>query len=134
MNLAELISDSESELAFVVGHELGHIIQNKIQQLAFVPTNVEEEADEYGVFLSLLSGYDPYAGAGALAKLAIASGTAGLVSQVFDNLSTDPHGSFNNRLSLMFTYMQAVCALPQAQSSCPYTRASCIRTFRRRRP
>ena len=118
MNLAELISDSESELAFVVGHELGHIIQNKIQQLAFVPTNVEEEADEYGVFLSLLSGYDPYAGAGALAKLAMASGMAGLVSQVFDNLSTDPHGSFNNRLALMFTYMQAVCALRQAQSGC----------------
>ena len=48
----------------------------------------------------------------------MASGTAGLVSQVFDNLSTDPHGSFNNRLSLMFTYMQAVCSLPQVQSSC----------------
>jgi hypothetical protein len=37
---------------------------------------------------------------------------------VFDNLSTDPHGSFDNRLALMFTYMQAVCSLPQAQSNC----------------
>ncbi|HEY7389756.1 MAG TPA: M48 family metalloprotease [Bryobacteraceae bacterium] len=118
MNLAELISDSESELAFVVGHELGHIIQYKTQQLAFVPDNAEEDADEYGVFLSMLSGYDPYGGAGALAKLAMVSGTAGLVSQVFDNLSTDPHGSFNNRLALVFTYMQAVCSAPQAQAAC----------------
>jgi hypothetical protein len=118
MNLAELISDSESELAFVEAHELGHIIQANIKQLAFVPANIEEDADEYGVYLSLLAGYDPYGGAGALAKLAMASGTAGLVSQVFDNLSTDPHGSFDNRLALMFTYMQAVCSLPQAQSGC----------------
>lgn len=65
MNLAELISDSEKELAFVVGHELGHIIQNRIQQLAFVPTNIEEDANEYGLFLSILAGYDPYAGVGA---------------------------------------------------------------------
>jgi hypothetical protein len=118
MNLAELISDSESDLAFEEDHELGHIIQYKTQKLAFVPTNIEEDADEYGVLLSLASGYDPYGGAGALAKLAMASGDAGLVSQAFDNISGDPHGSFNNRLSLMFTYMQVACALPQAQASC----------------
>jgi hypothetical protein len=48
----------------------------------------------------------------------MASGTAGLVSPVFDNLSADPRYSFGNRLTLMFTYAQAVCALPQAQSAC----------------
>jgi predicted Zn-dependent protease len=117
MNLAELISDSESELAFVEG-QLGHIIQSNINQLAFVPSNIEEDADEYGVILSLAAGYDPYGGAGALAKLAMASGTAGLVSQVFDNMSTDPHGSFNNRLSVMFTNMQVACSQPQVQSVC----------------
>lgn len=26
-SLAELLSDSDSELAFVIGHEVGHIIQ-----------------------------------------------------------------------------------------------------------
>ena len=118
MNLAELISDSESELAFVVAHELGHIIQARTQQLAFVPNNAEQDADEYGVYLAMIAGFDPYAGAGALAKLSMASGDAGLVSQVFDNLSTDPHGSFDNRLALMFTYMQLACSLPQAQSIC----------------
>jgi Peptidase family M48 len=51
-NLAELISDSESELAFVEAHELGHIIQSNIKQLALVPSDKEEDADEYGVLLS----------------------------------------------------------------------------------
>lgn len=39
MYLAELISDSESEPAFVVGHEVGHIVQYQKQQLIYVPTN-----------------------------------------------------------------------------------------------
>jgi hypothetical protein len=118
MNLAELISDSDSELSFAIGHEVGHIIQFQKKQLAFVPTNTEEDADEYGVLLSIGAGYDPYGGAGTLAKLYMASGQAGLVSQVFDGLSTDPHGSFNNRLALMFSYMQLACSQPSIQALC----------------
>ena len=122
MNLAELISDSESELAFVVAHELGHIIQARIGQLALVPGNIELDADEYGLYLSLAAGYDPYGAAGALAKLSMASGTAGLLNQNFDNLAavagTDLHGSFNNRLALIFQSMQALCSLQVAQSFC----------------
>lgn len=120
-NLAELISDSESELSFVVGHEIGHIIQGKVG-LRFVPGNPEEDADQYGMLLSLLAGYDPYGAAGALAKLSMASGEAGLLAQNFDSLTStlggDPHGSFNDRLALIFSVMQAVCALPQAQAVC----------------
>jgi peptidase M48-like protein len=121
LNLAELISDSESELAFVLGHELGHILQSKIG-LIFVPTNRELDADQHGMLLALLSGYDPYGAAGALAKLAMASGTAGLVDQNFDNLASivggDLHGSFNNRLALVFENMQLICSAPQNSATC----------------
>ncbi len=122
LNLAELISDSESELAFVIGHEVGHIIQAKVG-LQLVPSNVEQDADQYGMFLGLASGYDPYGAAGALAKLAMASGNAGLVDQNFDNLAaiagTDLHGSFNNRLAVVFQNMQAICAASaQLQNFC----------------
>jgi hypothetical protein len=122
MNLAELISDSESELSFVVAHEIGHIIQARIGKLAFVPSNKEWDADQYGMLLSLVAGYDPYGAAGALAKLAMASGRAGLLDQNYDSLSAvvgvDLHGSFNNRLELIFEDMQQICALPQAQTLC----------------
>jgi hypothetical protein len=122
MNLAELTSDSESELAFVIAHEMGHIIQAKIKQLAYVPSNKEYDADYYGMVLSLGAGYDPYGAAGALAKLSMASGHAGLVDQNFENsvlvAGVDLHGSFNNRLDRIFDEMQAICAMPQNQSSC----------------
>jgi hypothetical protein len=122
MNLAELISDSESELGFVVGHETGHIIQYQTGHLIFDQSNIESDADIIGMFLALEAGYDPYGAAGALAKLAMASGTAGLVDQNFDNIlagiGVDPHTSFNDRLQVVFSEMQALCALPQAQSFC----------------
>jgi hypothetical protein len=117
LNLAELISDSESELGFVVAHEMGHIIQARIGGLVFLP-NAEFDADVYGLVLGLESGYDPYGAAGALAKLSMASGDAGLVSQQFDNISGDPHGSFDNRIALIFGEMQLACAQPSARSFC----------------
>jgi hypothetical protein len=121
LSLAELISDSESELGFVVGHELGHIIQANYGSV-WVPSNKEYDADQWGMALSLLAGYDPYGGAGALAKLAMASGDAGLVSQTFDNLNqvvgVDLHGSFDNRIALVFQNMQQICASPQYATFC----------------
>ena len=122
MNLAELISDSESELSFVVGHEMGHIIQARIGQLSFVPGNPEQDADEYGMLLPLVAGYDPYGAAGALAKLSMASGDSSLISQNFDNYvaaaGLDLHGSFNNRLALIFQAMQTICGTAQFQGFC----------------
>jgi len=122
VNVAELISDSESELGFVVGHELGHIIQYQNGHLIFNTGNVEWDADELGMFLALAAGYDPYGAAGALAKLSMASGTADLVDQNFDNLlaelGLDPHASFNDRIALIFDEMQTLCGIPQAQTFC----------------
>ncbi len=122
MNLAELVGDSESELAFVVAHELGHIIQARIGQLAFFPANIEQDADAYGLFLSLAAGYDAYGAAGALGKLSMASATPGLLSQNFDNLAAavgaDLQGSFNSRLAVIFQNTQQLCSLQSAQSFC----------------
>lgn len=119
INLAtsELISDSESELAFVVGHELGHILQFRTGLLVF-NSNAEFDADEYGMLLSLAAGYDPYAAAGALAKISMASGEAGLVSQVFDNFSGDLHGSFDNRIAAIFDTISTLCQLPEVGGFC----------------
>jgi Zn-dependent protease with chaperone function len=120
--LSELISDSESELAFAVAHELGHIIQFKTGQdktgKYVFNSNPEFDADEYGMFLSLGAGYDPYAAAGALAKLSMALNEAGLVSQLFDNYNGDLHGSFNNRIAAVYSTIKELCSLPQVSQSC----------------
>ena len=89
-----------------------------VTTFAFVPSNKELDADQYGMLLSLAAGYDPYGAAGALAKLSMASGDAALVDQNFDNLSGDLHGSFNDRLALIFQTMKAICSRPENQSFC----------------
>jgi hypothetical protein len=115
--LSELISDSPGELAFAVGHELGHIVQFRTNRLVF-NADREFDADEYGMFFSLAAGYDPYAAAGTLAKLSMATNDASLISQLFDNISGDLHGSFNQRLAAVFATISALCELPAATQSC----------------
>jgi predicted Zn-dependent protease len=111
--LAELISDSESELAFVLGHELGHIIQARISQSIF-STNIELDADQQGVVIALESGYDPYGAAGALGKLSMVSSDASVIDQNFDNLApaggVDLRSSFNNWLAVFLQNMRTLCA------------------------
>ena len=93
--VAELLADSESELAFLIGHELGHVYQFRTGKRIFDP-NRELDADVWGLFLSLIAGYDPYAVAGTLAKMVMANGQADLQSQYTLEFSRTEHGSFNN--------------------------------------
>ena len=113
MALAELIADSESELAFAVGHELGHVYQYRTRRREFDAANPERDADIWGMVSSLIAGYDPYAGAGTLAKLAMATGQAGLITQLFEGLFSpvEAHGSFNDRLARIHTTIREVCTL-----------------------
>ena len=106
--LAELLADSESELAFIIGHELGHVYQFRTGEQRFNPDNRELDADVWGLWLSLLSGYDPYAGAGALAKLEMANGRADLDSQYIQQI-TSVHGSFNERLDYIYDTIVYIC-------------------------
>ena len=119
LGLAELIADSESELAFIIGHELGHVYQFRTGEQSFNPDNRELDADVWGLLLSLLSGYDPYAGAGALAKLEMASGSADLDSQYIQQI-TSVHGSFNERLDYIYDTIVATCK--EAQAACTFYR------------
>ena len=108
--LAELLADSESELAFIIGHELGHVYQFRTGEQFYHPDNAELDADVWGLLLSLLSGYDPYAGAGALAKMEMLAGRADLASQyILQILHGDEHGSFNERLDFIYDNIVAIC-------------------------
>jgi len=116
---AELIADSDSELAAVIGHELGHVYQGRTGILKYNSTNVEWDADMWGLLFSLLSGYDPYGTAGALGKAYMATGNTSLVSQYFeDNLSTDMHKSLGSRLDAIYTTISQVCSSSDAASTC----------------
>lgn len=107
--LSELIGDSDSELAFIVGHEFGHVIQSRTNQFLF-SNNLESDADQYGMVLTLVAGYDPYAAAGALGKLRMMSAQPGLLAQPFDNMSGDLRSSLNLRIDGVFGAIQQMCS------------------------
>jgi hypothetical protein len=47
-----------------------------------------------------------------------ASNDASLMSQAFDNISGDPHGSFDNRVALVYANLQALCGSPAVATFC----------------
>ena len=112
LSLSELISDSPSELAFAAAHELGHIAQIRAGQ---VPD--ELDADRIGMLLAMIAGYDPYAGAGTLAKYSMAADSGSLGSQLKAE-ATDVHRSFNTRIANMYGLLKDLCSDPQSSSFC----------------
>jgi predicted Zn-dependent protease len=117
---AELISDSPSELAWAIAHELGHIYQQRTAQRLW-NSDVEWDADYWGVLVATVAGYDPYAAAGTLGKLGMATGTANLGTQLWEDmlLSVDAHGSFSTRINNLTVFIQVVCASsPTFQAIC----------------
>jgi hypothetical protein len=126
LGLAELISDSESEVAFMMAHALGHLSQSQVGRI-FSTTSPETDADEFAILVSLSAGYDPYGAGGALGKLVTASADATFLSQSFDNqpAGTDLHGFVSNRLGLIYADMQAVCSLtPDIRTACNQYRSA----------
>ena len=123
--LSELVSDSSSELAFLVAHELAHSAQYRSGSntvlLANNPTNREPDADLIAMILVLSAGFDPYGAAGAIAKLSVANGSSGLVSPTFDGL-TDPTSAFNQaRINSMPGLLTSACSYPTMAGFCtPY--------------
>jgi hypothetical protein len=118
LGLSELISDSPSELAFVVGHELGHIYSQRTGLLVFYPSNREFDADIWGALLALGAGFDPYGGAGALAKLAMATGRAGLSTQFEDEAAADQHKSMSTRVDTIYDALVQACLYPSVSATC----------------
>jgi hypothetical protein len=110
--LSQLISDSPSELAFAIAHELGHIVQYKTDS---APDEIQ--ADVLAAGFCLAAGYDPYGGAGLFGKLMMASRRTGIIDQLFDNLN-DPHTSFSNRIGVLLEALTLACSLPNVQNLC----------------
>lgn len=129
LGLAEILGDSADEMAFVLGHELGHIYQARNRGSLTFHANKERDADVWGTYFALGAGFDPYAMSGALAKLSMVTGTAGFLPQTqlyFDNLLIpEAHGSFNERIATVFNALQAGCSYSvEAQRTCnEYKRA-----------
>ena len=110
MGLAELIGDSRSEVASVIGHEFGHIYQQRFNSYQF-DSNREHDANFWGLLLGLFAGFDPYGAAGALAKLSMATGRSSLADQFFEDIPVaDAHQSFNTRLSKLFDKISYLCS------------------------
>ena len=83
-----------------------------------MPSDVEFDADVYGFLLSLGAGCDPYAIGGAFGKLMVATGTSALEAQQAQAASGDPHGSFDDRIAIIFQDITAVCQSPSFASTC----------------
>ena len=91
----------------MIGHEIGHVYQFRSGKQDW-NGNRELDADIWGLYFTLLAGYDPYAAAGALAKLEMAAGRSGLDSQYLQDI-TSAHRSFNTRLDHIYDEIQAFC-------------------------
>src|SRR5690606_29271573 len=106
-------------LAHVLAHELAHLIQAR-QGSNILDANKEFDADIVGAAIAVDAGYNPYAMAGVLARIAMVTGTAGLLTQTkFDNMTLlDAHSSLNRRIDAVFQNLQAVCNLPSMSNSC----------------
>ncbi len=115
--LAELLGDSDSELAFVIAHEFGHIYQTRTGRREF-SLNPELDADALGLLFSLVAGYDPYASAGVFGRLQMTSGLPGLLGEVLREIGTDPHQSYSSRIDNVFSTISDVCATPELSEFC----------------
>lgn len=114
--LAELLSDSPSELAFVLAHSLSHIVQAS-SGFFLDPNDSELDADLLAIAITILAGYDPYSGAGALGKLVMASSGGSFIVQGFeDNIA--PNASFTNRLNNIYSGITMVCSIPDFTARC----------------
>ena len=130
--LGELLADSADELAAVIAHELGHVAQFREGGTVY-DSNPERDADIRGTILVLEARYDPYALAGALSKLSMASGQAGLVTQWEAYTSGEIHGSFNDRLSTVYRRSATSVRCQAWPVFAMTTGRSIIRIFRRPR-
>jgi predicted Zn-dependent protease len=115
LGLAELIADSPSELAHLIGHELGHLYQ-ALHGLTLHP-NAELDADIFGFIATLIAGYDPYGGAGWLGKAMMLTRTTNPIIQIFENISS-PHTSFSYRMENLLDAMELACSHPDVASFC----------------
>lgn len=107
--LSELLNGSPNELAFVIGHELGHIYQQRTGKFHWY-MDAEWDADSWSVLAELNAGYDPYSSSGALGKLMMATASGGPLMPNWEQMvGTDAHNSFPARIDNLTTFIQSIC-------------------------
>ncbi len=131
MSLLDITGDSDSELGFLMAHEVAHVIQCRMKgcKVAVDPQmsgNYEGDADEMGMLISTSAGYDSYAPIGAFAKLQMGNGQVSMGPGMMpkgaviweDITSTNPQAFFAARMESMFQVQTRMCANPQFQANC----------------
>jgi hypothetical protein len=129
MSLVKITGDSDGELAFLMAHQLAHVIQCrtsgcKVAVDSHMAGNYEWDADEMGMMISTSAGYDSYSAAGAFAKLQMGNGQVGMGMMQNgavvweDMMSTDPHGLFAGRITNLYQVQVRMCTNPQFQAGC----------------
>lgn len=136
MSLVEMAGDSDGELAFLMAHEIAHVIQCRTNgcTVAMDPQfagDYEGDADEMGMMLSTAAGYDSYSAAAAYAKLQMGNGQAaaghmggggmgqmGSANVWEDMMSNDPHAFFAGRIDNLYTIQQRMCGNSQFSINC----------------
>jgi len=127
MSLVEMMGDSDGELAFLMGHELGHVIQCKTNGCKTpvdmrMGSDYESDADEMGMLISTSAGYDSFSGAAAYAKLQMGNGqvSMGMMGSATvweDMTSANPQNFFAGRVNMMYQVQQRMCSNPAVPSS-----------------
>ncbi len=123
MSLVEMVGDSDGELAFLLAHEMAHVIQCrtngcKIPVDSQMMNDPESDADEIAMMLCTSAGYDSYSGAGAYARLQLGNGQAAMgmmgggTTVWEDMMSTNPQGLFAARINMMYQVQQRMCSNP----------------------
>lgn len=112
---ADFFSDDESELAFIVGHELGHIYDKDCYSPSTPAQQrvCETRADRYGLDMVELAGFNPYGAAGWAGKMMMFGGDSdcngGSRWQVESHNGSPGHTGSVKRSPKHIT--QAVCAV-----------------------
>ncbi|HZU29431.1 MAG TPA: hypothetical protein VFA04_28165, partial [Bryobacteraceae bacterium] len=99
---AELTSDSPSELAFVIGHEMA--LGLGLAGHGTFSSDPQIDADAWGMLLAITAGYDPYGAGGALGKINMAL-QAGTATSSFD-MTTE----FATRMAALNSSLVKVCS------------------------
>lgn len=128
MSMVEIVGDSDGELAFLMAHEMAHVIQCKTNgcKVAVDPqmgSDYESDADELGMMLSTSAGYDSFSAAGAYSKLQMgngqmAMGSMGMATVWEDQTSNNPHDFFASRINKMFQVQQRMCTNTMFSTNC----------------
>ena len=104
----------------MVGHELGHIYQQRTGKFVF-NTDKEWDADYWGLWMAMVAGYDPYAAAGVFGKLGMATGTANLGILNWENYqpAATAHSSFSTMINNLTAMIESLCSSSTAiQNAC----------------